>query len=171
MGLITCSYWVYSIMAGLGYDNAKSLCGFLGLRSPFSTWGYHQLELQVGQIMIPMVDNILIANLLEEIASSLVRRDDGSIDLAASFDMAWQKRSSENAYDSTSGHAFMVGALNKKIIGMIVMAKVCAFCVAWDKNMSIVKIVKLHTTHQITISREIIQAVLNQWNLRLECFY
>jgi hypothetical protein len=84
--------------------------------------------------MIPMVDNILLANLLEEIASSPVRRDDGSINLAASFDMAWQKRSSGNAYDSTSGHAFMVGALNKKIIGMNVMAKACAFRVAWDKK-------------------------------------
>ena len=119
---------------GLGYDNSKSLCGFLGLRCPWAKKGYHKLELQVGQILIPMVDDILLANLLEEIASSPVRRDDGSVDFAASFDMAWQKRSSGNAYDSTSGHAFMVGALNKKIIGMIVMAKVCAFCRAWDKK-------------------------------------
>jgi hypothetical protein len=45
------------------------------------------------------------------------------------------------------------------------------FVARGTKKTSIVKIVKLHTIHQVTIAREIIQAVLNQWNLRLECFY
>ena len=42
--------------------------------------------------------------------------------------MGWSKRSSGTRYDSKLGHAFLVGALSKKIIGLRVLSKECGKC-------------------------------------------
>ena len=89
--------------------------------------GYQSLERRVGEHLMPLTRDIIMANLLEEIALS-PRNPDGTVDLVASYDMGWQKRSSGNSYDSPSGHAFLVGSRTKKIIAMIVMAKQCSKC-------------------------------------------
>ena len=65
---------------------------------------------------MPVTRDIIMANLLEEIALS-PRNPDGTVDLVASYDMmGWQKRSSGNLYDSHSGHAFLVGSRTKKAL-------------------------------------------------------
>jgi hypothetical protein len=94
---------------GLGYDGSDSLCGFLGLKKPWGKTGYQSLERRVGEHLMPLTRDIIMANLLEEIALS-PRNPDGTVDLVASYDMGWQKRSSGNSYDSPSGHAFLVGS-------------------------------------------------------------
>ena len=48
--------------------------------------------------------------------------------LAISFDMGWKKRSSGHKYDSISGHAFIIGAYTRRIIGSVVFSKSCAVC-------------------------------------------
>ena len=39
------------------------------------------------------------------------------------YDMGWQKRSSWRRYDSSSGHAFIIGASIKGIIRMVLYSK------------------------------------------------
>lgn len=55
-----------------------------------------------------------------------VRND--QIGIRVAYDMGWQKKSSGNRYDSLSGHCFLFGLDNKKIIGMKVYSKVCSVC-------------------------------------------
>ena len=39
--------------------------------------------------------------------------------------MGWQKRSSGRRYDSSRGHAFIIGARSKGVIGMVLYSKAC----------------------------------------------
>ena len=48
--------------------------------------------------------------------------------------MGWQKRSSGRRYDSSSGHAFIIGARRKGIIGMVLYSKTCRKCDAAEKR-------------------------------------
>ena len=41
------------------------------------------------------------------------------------YDVGWQNRSSGRRYDSSSGHAFIVGGGKKVIIGMVLYSKAC----------------------------------------------
>ena len=50
------------------------------------------------------------------------------IGLTVSYDMGWNKRSSGHRYDSLSGHAFIIGAYTRRIIGCVVFCKTCATC-------------------------------------------
>ena len=42
--------------------------------------------------------------------------------------MGWQQQSSENKYNSVSGHAFCIGGYTKKILDYSVKSKVCNVC-------------------------------------------
>ena len=48
--------------------------------------------------------------------------------------MGWQKRSSGRRYDSSSGHAFIIGERRKGIIRMVLYSKACQKCDAEDKR-------------------------------------
>ena len=48
--------------------------------------------------------------------------------------MGWQKRSSGRRYASSSGHAFIIGARSKGIIGMVLYSKACQKCAPADKS-------------------------------------
>ena len=50
------------------------------------------------------------------------------VGLTVSYDMGWNKRSSGNRYDSLSGHAFIIGAYTRRIIGCVIFSKTCATC-------------------------------------------
>ena len=41
------------------------------------------------------------------------------IGLTVSYDMGWNKRSSGHRYDSLSGHAFIIDAYTRRIIGCL----------------------------------------------------
>ena len=118
---------------GLGNDGAESLCGFLGMKQPWTKRTWHSLEAVVADKVIPLGYDVINANLKAEIALSPINPD-GSIDLVVSFDMGWQKRSTGNSYNSPSGHAFLIGARTRKVVAMVVMAKKCSFCVSWAKT-------------------------------------
>ena len=47
-------------------------------------------------------------------------------EVAVSFDMGWQKRSSGRTYDSVSGHGMVIGGKTCKIIDGIVLSKRCS---------------------------------------------
>ena len=50
------------------------------------------------------------------------------LQLSASYDMGWNKRSTGRVYDSLSGHAFLIGCRSGKVISFGVRAKKCAKC-------------------------------------------
>ena len=50
-------------------------------------------------------------------------KNNNKVKLTVTYDMGWQKRSSGRRYDSSSGHAFIIGASSKGIIGMVLYSK------------------------------------------------
>ena len=48
--------------------------------------------------------------------------------------MGWQKKSSGRRYESSSGHAFIVGERIKGIIGMVLYSEACRKCDAAEKR-------------------------------------
>ena len=61
-------------------------------------------------------------------------KNNNKVKLTVTYDMGWQKRSSGRRYDSSSGHAFIVGERIKGIIGMVLYSKACRTCDAVDKR-------------------------------------
>ena len=50
-------------------------------------------------------------------------KNKNKVKLTVTYDMGWQKRSSCRRYDSSSGHAFIIGSRSKGIIGMVLYSK------------------------------------------------
>ena len=48
--------------------------------------------------------------------------------------MGWQKISSGRRYNSSSGHAFIIGGRKKGIIGMVLYSKACRKCDSAEKK-------------------------------------
>ena len=48
--------------------------------------------------------------------------------------MGWQKISSGRIYDSSSGHAFIIGERRNGIIGMVLYSKACRKCDSAEKR-------------------------------------
>ena len=48
--------------------------------------------------------------------------------------MDWQKRLSGRRYDSSSGHAFIIGERSNGIIGMVLYSKACRKCYAAENR-------------------------------------
>ena len=61
-------------------------------------------------------------------------KNNNKVKLTVTFDLDWQKRSSGRRYDSSRGHAFIIGAWSKGIIGMVLYSKACRKCDAADKR-------------------------------------
>ena len=65
--------------------------------------------------------------------------------LTASFDMGWNKHTSGHKYDSLSGHAFISGVYNRRIIGFVVFSKTCSICNArYRKNKAEDKVINVN---------------------------
>ena len=56
------------------------------------------------------------------------------VGLDVAYDMGWQKCSSGRRYDSKSGHAFLIGLITNKIIGVVVFCKDCRKCMEAEKK-------------------------------------
>ena len=52
-------------------------------------------------------------------------KNNNKVKLTLTNDMVWQNRSSGRRYDSSSEHAFIIGARSKGIIGMVLYLKAC----------------------------------------------
>jgi hypothetical protein len=52
----------------------------------------------------------------------------------ASYDMAWQQRSSGHVYNSVSGHGTLFGRRTRKIIGLVIKSKLCYFCSTFTRK-------------------------------------
>ena len=67
--------------------------------------------------------------------------------LMASTDMAWQKRSSGNRYDSNSGDAFLVDSETRLPITWIIKSKICSICQRHDHDAAPVRDHKCMINH------------------------
>ena len=61
-------------------------------------------------------------------------KNNNKVKLTVTYDMGWQKRSSSRIYDSSSGHAFIIGARSKGIIKMVLYYKACRKCDSEEKG-------------------------------------
>ena len=61
-------------------------------------------------------------------------KNNNKVKLTMTYDMGWQKRSYGKRYDSSSGHAFIIGARIKGIIGMVLYSKAFRKCDAAEKR-------------------------------------
>ena len=50
------------------------------------------------------------------------------VKLTVTYDMGWQKRSYVRIYDSSSGHAFIIGGRSEGIIEIFLYSKACHKC-------------------------------------------
>ena len=61
-------------------------------------------------------------------------RNKNKFEITLTYDMGWKKRSSGRRYDSSSGHAFIVGGRSMGIIRMFLYYKACQKCDAAEKR-------------------------------------
>ena len=50
-------------------------------------------------------------------------KNNNKVKLTVTYDLDWQKISSGRRYDSSSGHAFIIGGRSKGIIGMVLYSR------------------------------------------------
>ena len=62
------------------------------------------------------------------------KKNNNKVKLTVTYNMGWQKTSSGKRYDSSSGHAFIIGAKSKGIIGIALYSKACRKCDAAEKR-------------------------------------
>ena len=61
-------------------------------------------------------------------------KDKKKVKRSVQYDMGWQKRSYGRRYDSSSGHAFIIGGIKKGIIGMVLYSRACRKCDSAEKK-------------------------------------
>ena len=112
----------------------ESLFRFMDIKNPWHKNAFHSTEHLLAQNLIPLTDATIQSNLAAEIAVS-IRLPDGTIGLVAySFDTGWQQQLSGNACNSPSSSSYLIGAITRKVIAMVVLAKWCSLCDAWEEK-------------------------------------
>ena len=135
---------------GNGPVEFVSTCAFLGLPLAQSTTNnYSRLSNGIYTKVIQAGEESVEQALLEEVKLTynseqreisfedwmlLEPKEREDVGIVVSFDMGWQKRSSGNTYNSNSGHAFMIGAKTRKVIGMTLKSKICSVCNAFRNS-------------------------------------
>jgi hypothetical protein len=110
--------------SGLGFVGGDTICSLLGIGNFMTRRAWGEMETIVGKHEYKVALEVIRENLEKEIALSPRDISDSNYhDLAASFDMGWNRRSSGNTYNSLSGQAFMIGGRTGRIIGMCVKCK------------------------------------------------
>ena len=62
-------------------------------------------------------------------------RNKNKVKHTVTYDMGCQKRLCGRRYDSSSGHAFIIGGISKGVIGMVIFSNSCQKCDAVDKRV------------------------------------
>ena len=80
--------------------------------------------------MIKSRDKEIKATIGERMFAKFLEKklDPKDVRLTVSYDMGWNKRSSGHKYDSISGHGFVLGGINKKILNHRCLSKCCRIC-------------------------------------------
>ena len=129
---------------GIGGTEMGDILSFLNLPNSHNFVRTHTRYISFfTDIIKTIVEDEMEEALWEEVEATIVaekgqvyydnwlkeRKDNREIvGLTISYDCGWQKKSSGRKYDSKSGHAFLVGAYTRKIVGCIVFSKNCKQC-------------------------------------------
>ena len=116
---------------GAAGSETDRLLSFLSLQNgnSFRRDRFKSVEDSIGREIRKYADKIIEDAIKEEVLLTLTQQNreesfqlwkDGQLDANSiktkiSYDMGWDKCSSGNKYDSTSGHGLVIGALLKKI--------------------------------------------------------
>jgi hypothetical protein len=144
------------ISVGDGSTEAGRLLGLLGLPNDTTMMNrsFGIIEQRIGKFVRDLCDEIIASNVDEEARLSMNEFDynvwkmwaanaDGTLSampverlphIDASYDMAWQQRSSGHQYNSQSGHGSLFGRCTRKLIGLVIKSKLCSFCASFKKK-------------------------------------
>ena len=137
--------WVFGMqLIGSGGRESTKLLGMLNLPwNGFEKKTFTKIEAHAGMAERLVRDLEIEEALREEIKHTLEHnnqlygekcspsdkdKNNNKVKLTVTEDMGWQKISSGRRYDSSSGHAFIIGARRKGIIGMVLYSKACPKC-------------------------------------------
>ena len=68
------------------------------------------------------------------VCSNRQGKNNNKFKLTVTYNMGWHKRSSGRKYESSNGHAFIIGARRKGIIVMVLYSKAFRKCDAAEKR-------------------------------------
>jgi len=133
---------------GDGGRDAQRFLSFLSLPSA-TTVGkstFSKLERTTTDSIHQLTEGYMRSNLFEEVRLTYANDPSFNFDawkdsvlnqepygymlpfISVSMDMGWQKRSSGRRYDSSSGHAFLVGIKTRKPVSMCLKSSFCSVC-------------------------------------------
>ena len=131
------------LIGGGGRESTK-LLGVLNIPwQGFDKTTFTKIEANSGMVARLVRDLAIEEALQEEIKGTLERnkqsyggwcaqinkeKNNNKVKLTVTYNMGWQNRSSGRRYDYSSGHAFIIGARRKGIIGMVFYSKACRKC-------------------------------------------
>ena len=107
---INMQFTIDMLYSGSGFVDAESFCGLLGFDRCITNQLWKALEDHIGLIGQDICLEVVQSNLDLELQLSEVD-DKGKKILIVSFDMGWQKYSTGRCYNSLSGQAFLIGAV------------------------------------------------------------
>jgi hypothetical protein len=162
-------YVLSFLSCGDGGTEAARLLGLLGLPNDTTmhSRSFGIVEERMSPIIQSVTNRILQENLIEEVRltfAAIPNKDPRDFELwknslndnnavlpldkypkvDASYDMAWQQRSSGRKYNSPSGHAFLMGGLSRRPIALDIKCKICNFCTTWKKKHGEQSAVRIH---------------------------
>ena len=128
------------LIGGWGIESTK-LLGVLTLPwQGFEKKNFTKIETHAGMAKRLVRDLEIEEALQEEIKHTLEHNNQSYVEwcaqivkekninkvkLTVTYNMGWQKRSSGGRYDSSIGHAFIIGARRKGVIRMFLYSKAC----------------------------------------------
>jgi hypothetical protein len=144
---------------GDGGTEAARILGLLGLPNDttMQSRSFTLVEERISPILQSLARRVLLDNLIEEVRltfEAIPNKDPRDFELwkrsltdplavlpldkypkiDASYDMAWQQRSSGRKYNSPTGHAFFVGGLTRRPVVLDIKCKICNYCFTWKKK-------------------------------------
>lgn len=146
---VNCLFVLSQMLSGDGGTESSKLLGLLDLPRPTSMGPdiFPAMEADLAYYAIPLVEELLEQNLIEEVILSNQHKPDFSLltwmehwqkeipmavedmpRIKVSCNMGWQKRSSGRRYDSHSGHAMAVGTMTRESVWYWLMSKHCRIC-------------------------------------------
>ena len=128
------------LASGCGGTESSIIASFLGLPGSqyFGNNHFTAIEEEIGRYLREVAKETMETALSQEIEMSVSKSEFKKWkaqknlpklpEVAASYDMGWQKQSSGRTYNSISGHGMMIGCKSSKIIDVIILSKKCKIC-------------------------------------------
>ena len=113
-----------SLHAGMGHTHVNHLLSTLNVPT-ISHTAYKAREREVGRCVEAVVQESCKNVICKEKENSQSERA-GMVEMAASYDMGWQKRG--KGHNSSTGHGAVMGVTTGKVMDYATRCKNCRFC-------------------------------------------